>query len=425
MIIPEALLERIERIEQELEPRFHDIARIAFQNQNKVLNAFQNARIGSHHFQTTSGYGYHDPGREALEQVFATVFKAEAALVRQQLVSGTHAIACAILGNLGPGDELLIASGPPYETLFGVLGIPEDCVSAVSTSSVVSTTGAFTVRIVPLSSDCSLDLSAICRAITSRTRLVAFQRSCGYSERHSFSIAELQQAFQAVKTNHPELSIFVDNCYGEFVAGEEPLEVGADLLAGSLIKNPGGCLVPSGGYIVGRTDLVEHAAERLYAPKIGGAIGPSLINPQLFFQGFFEAPHRVGEMLKGALLTAALFEAAGFRVAPQVYEPRGDVIQKIYFKSAPDLIRFCRAIQETSPIESDVIPEPAPMPGYQHHVIMGGGTFISGATSEFSADAPIAPPYIAFLQGGLSYTQIKVSIARIFTRYYWSPTSLE
>lgn len=419
MIIPEALLERIERIERQLEPKFHEIARIAFHNQNKVLDAFQNARIGSHHFQTTSGYGYQDPGREALEQVFAAVFKAEAALVRQQLVSGTHAIACAILGNLSPGDELVIASGPPYETLFGVLGIPADCVTAVSTS------GGFTVRIVPLTSDGSLDLSAISRAVTSRTRLVAFQRSCGYSERHSFSIAELHQAFQTLKTNHPGVNIFVDNCYGEFVAGEEPLEVGADLLAGSLIKNPGGCLVPSGGYIVGRTDLVEHAAERLYAPKIAGAIGPSLINPQLFFQGFFEAPHRVGEMLKGALLTAALFEAAGFKVAPRAGEPRGDVIQKIYFRSAPDLIRFCRAIQETSPVESDVIPEPAPMPGYQHHVIMGGGTFISGATSEFSADAPIAPPYIAFLQGGLSYTQIKVSVARIFTRYYWPLAGLD
>lgn len=414
MIIPEALLEKIEQIERQLEPEFQNIARIAFQNQNKVLEAFQLARIGSHHFQTTSGYGYNDPGREALEQVFATVFKAEAALVRQQLVSGTHAIACALLGNLGPGDELVIASGQPYETLYGVLGIPADC------DSTMSTTGGFTVKIVPLVSDGSLDLQAIDRAVTSKTRLIAFQRSCGYSERHSFTITELRQAFQKVKAIRPGLNIFVDNCYGEFVAPEEPLEAGADLLAGSLIKNPGGCLVPSGGYVTGRADLVEHAAERLYAPKIGGAIGPSLINPQLFFQGFFEAPHRVGEMLKGALLIAALFGSAGYKVAPRANERRGDVIQKIYFQSAPELIRFCRAVQETSPVESDVIPEPAPMPGYQHHVIMGGGTFITGATSEFSADAPLAPPYIAYLQGGLSYTQIKVSIARIFAHYYWS-----
>lgn len=402
------VIELIENIELELQSEFIKISRIAFQNQQKMLDAFQNEKIGLHHFQSTNGYGYHDLGREALEKIFSRVFKAEASLVRQQLVSGTHAIACALLGNLTVNDELVIASGSPYETLLGVLGIENH------TQQMISKTGGFGVNIIPLTQDGLFDDEKITNAITSKTKIVSFQRSCGYSERDSFSIHELQRIFRKIKIIRPEAIIFVDNCYGEFVEEQEPIEVGADLIAGSLIKNPGGCLAPSGGYISGRIDLVEKAAERLYAPKIGSAIGPSLLNLQPFFQGFFEAPHRVSEILKGAILAARLFQLKGYRVSPLPNDKRTDIIQKIFFQNAPDLIRFCQLVQKNSPVESYLTPEPAPMPGYQHHVIMGGGSFTSGSTSEFSADAPLVPPYIAFLQGGLSYTQIKLSLARIY-----------
>jgi cystathionine beta-lyase family protein involved in aluminum resistance len=403
----EVFRQQLEDWEVALQPEFLKIDRIALTNQAKMLTAFQAERIGIHHFQATTGYGYNDGGREALERVFCRVFQAEAALVRQQLVSGTHAIACALLGNLTPADELIIASGHPYETLMGVLGI-----NATQTDCISQTAG-FRVKIIPLADAGQLDLHAIIAAITPQTKMVAFQRSCGYADRPSFSIEELEQAFTAVKRVYPSLAIFVDNCYGEFVQTREPLEIGADLIAGSLIKNPGGCLIPSGGYICGQTPLVTKAAERLYAPQIGGEIGPSLINLQIFFQGFFEAPHRVSEMLKGAVLAARLFETAGYQVAPRVGDLRGDIIQKIYCNSAEQLIAFCRAVQKNSPIEAHVLPEPALLPGYRHPVIMGGGTFIAGATSEFSADAPLCEPYIAFMQGGISYTQIKLSLIGI------------
>lgn len=412
MQISEPLLTLIETLECELRPQFNRISRIAVYNQLKVLEVFQNQRIGTHHFHPATGYGYHDYGRDALEAVFAGIFKAEAALVRQQMVSGTHAIGCALFGNLTPADELVIASGLPYETLISVLGL--EPLAGMPVPEGISTTGGFTVKIVPLTADGSLDLTAIGAALSEKTKIVAFQRSCGYSERHSYSIQELEAAFAVVKTAKADAIIFVDNCYGEFVEEKEPLEVGADLIAGSLIKNPGGCLAPCGGYIAGKKEWVDAAAERLYVPKIGGAIGPSLLDLRPFFQGLFEAPHRVSDMIKGAILAAKLFSAAGLKVAPAAEETRADIIQKIYFNSAPELIEFCRAIQKYSPVESDVSPEPAPMPGYHHQVVMGGGTFISGSTSEFSADAPITPPYIAFLQGGLSYTQIKVSLACIY-----------
>ncbi|HBF37449.1 MAG TPA: aluminum resistance family protein [Firmicutes bacterium] len=408
-------LELLEQIETELTPLFKKISCIALHNQQLMLEAFQAERIGSHHFQTTTGYGYNDAGRDALERVFARVFKAEAALVRQQLVSGTHAIACSILGNLTCQDELIMATGFPYETLMGVLGIPDDQLESVSS------TAGFKTKVIPLLDNGSIDLKALLGAVGSQTKMILFQRSCGYSERPSLDMEELQTVFATVKQNVPEAIIFVDNCYGEFVTEKEPLELGADLIAGSLIKNPGGCLIPSGGYIVGKKAFVEKAAERLYVPGIGSAIGPSLLNLQLFFQGFFEAPHRVSEMVKGAALTSKLFEKAGFKVSPLAETSRSDIIQKIYFDSSKELIQFCQAVQKNSPIESDVLPIPAAMPGYIHHVIMGGGTFISGATSEFSADAPVAPPYIAFLQGGLSYTQIKLSIAGIFESNYRQP----
>ena len=412
MNLSSSLLRFLKDTEAELVTSFDHIADIALKNQAKMLDAFQREKVRPYHFQSSTGYGYHDLGRETLEKIFARVFDTESALVRQQLVSGTHAIACALLGNLQYQDELVLASGQPYETLLGVLGIPDGVLEATST------TGGFLVKTVPLQTDGSMDLPRILSAITERTKIVAFQRSCGYSERHSFRIQELGTIFSAIKSAYPNVIIFVDNCYGEFVEDREPTEVGADLIAGSLIKNPGGCLIPSGGYLVGRKSSVDKAAERLYAPKIGGEIGPSLLGLQIFFQGFFEAPHRVGDMVKSAVLAARLFQKAGFKVAPLPEEPRADIIQRIYFHSAEGLVDFCREVQKSSPIESDVRPEPAELPGYIHRVVMGGGTFIAGATSEFSVDAPVKPPYIAYLQGGISYTQVKLSLGGIFERKF-------
>lgn len=412
MILNEQILAYINFAESQLVEEFRGIERIKLTNQNKLLDAFQQERIGSHHFQTTTGYGYNDLGRDALERVFANVFHCSGALVRQQLVSGTHAIACALLGNLTYKDELILATGSPYETLLGVLGI------APGVPESVSSTAGFNVKIIPLTKTGQVDMAKLLAEINPRTKMIAFQRSCGYANRPSLTIAALEAVFQELKVRHQEIPIFVDNCYGEFVETREPTDVGADLMAGSLIKNPGGCLIPSGGYIVGAKPLVEKAAERLYAPGIGGEIGPSLVNLQLFFQGFFEAPHRVGDMVKGAILTAQMFTGIDMATTPSATETRTDIIQKIYFDTDQALIEFCRAIQKNSPVESHVLPEPALLPGYIHPVIMGGGTFISGATSEFSADAPITPPYTAFMQGGLSYTQIKLSLARIFQSNY-------
>lgn len=407
------VLQLVLETEMELSESFQSIDRVVLHNQAGMLEAFQQEKVRPYHFQSTTGYGYNDLGRETFEKIFTRVFQTEAALVRQQLVSGTHAIACALLGNLKYHEELVIASGQPYETLFGVLGIESNA------SECMSETGGFQVKIVALTEQGELNLSSILAAISSKTKIVAFQRSCGYSERNSFEIATLERVFRQIKASFPHVNIFVDNCYGEFVEEKEPTHIGADFMAGSLIKNPGGCLIPSGGYIVGRQELVEKAAERLYAPKIGGEIGPSLLNLQPFFQGFFEAPHRVGEMLKGAVLAASLFAKLNLKVSPLPCEKRADIIQRIYFASADELVRFCREVQKTSPIEADVRPEPAELPGYIHKVVMGGGTFIAGATSEFSVDAPLRFPYIAYLQGGISYTQIKLSLIRIIQNLFF------
>jgi cystathionine beta-lyase family protein involved in aluminum resistance len=399
------VLAELKALEAELNQYFEIVDRITLTNQRNMLTAFQMERIGSHHFQNTTGYGYHDAGRDALERVFARVFRAERALVRQQLVSGTHAITCAILGNLSPADEMIIASGTPYETLATVLGLEEP------TAAVPCQGRGFGVRTIQLNSAGQMDQERILAALTPAVRMVFLQRSCGYSERDSFTISKLAEICSAIKKIRPEIIIMVDNCYGEFVEEREPLEIGADLIAGSLIKNPGGCLAPCGGYIAGKTKLVERAAERLYAPGIGSAIGPSLLSPQLFFQGFFEAPQRVGEMVKGAVLIAAAFARRGYKVTPIAADIRTDIIQKVYFNSPEALIAFCQSVQRNSPIESNVRPEPALLPGYTHRVIMGGGSFTTGATSEFSADAPLVSPYIAYIQGGLSYPQIKLSLA--------------
>lgn len=396
----------VKKAEQALAPIFARFEENALYNQDKVLTAFREEKVGSHHFTTSTGYGYGDLGRETLERVFARAFGAEAALVRQQIVSGTHAINLCLSGLLRPGDELIFATGLPYDTLRTVCGLEGNIPGNLMDYGV-------TVKSIPLDAAGEIDLELLLSSLSSRTRMVAFQRSCGYEHRRSFTVKQLIPAFSALRQQARPPIIFVDNCYGEFVEKEEPVAVGADLMAGSLIKNPGGGWIPSGGYIAGKKELVAAVASRLYAPGLGGEVGPSLMNLRLFFQGFFDAPHRVYEMLKAAVLFAQVFAELGFTVVPTATEPRTDVIQRIDLRSPQRLLMVCRSLQQISPVDSYLTPEPAEMPGYQERVIMAAGTFINGSTSELTADAPFKPPYSLYFQGCLSYLHAKIGLISI------------
>ncbi|HEY8392644.1 MAG TPA: methionine gamma-lyase family protein [Capillibacterium sp.] len=396
----------VNKAEQELAPIFAGFEENALYNQDKVLTAFREEKVGSHHFTTSTGYGYNDMGRETLERVFARALGGEAALVRQQIVSGTHAINLCLSGLLRPGDELIFATGLPYDTLRTVCGLEGNAPGNLREYGVKVTT-------IPLRADGTIDQARLLASLSPWTRIVAFQRSCGYATRRSFTVGQLAEVFAVLRQRPAPPIIFVDNCYGEFVEREEPLAVGADLIAGSLIKNPGGGWIPSGGYIAGKKDLIDRVAARLYAPGLGGEVGPSLLNLRLFFQGFFDAPHRVYEMLKAAALFAKVFAELGFTVMPAATEPRTDVIQRIDLESPARLLAVCRSLQQISPVDSFVTPEPAPMPGYQERVIMAAGTFINGSTSELTADGPFRPPYSLFFQGCLSYLHAKLGLISI------------
>ncbi len=396
----------VNKAEQALGPVFAAFEEIALYNQDKVLKAFQAEKVGTHHFTTSTGYGYDDLGRDTLERVFARSFGAEAALVRQQIVSGTHAINLCLSGLLRPGDELIFATGLPYDTLRTVCGLEGNAPGNLREYGV-------TVKTIPLLADGKIDQDQLLSALSNRTRMVAFQRSCGYEAHRSFTIEQLAPVFTALSQFPTVPVIFVDNCYGEFVEKTEPLTVGADLIAGSLIKNPGGGWIPSGGYIAGKKELIHQVASRLYAPGLAGEVGPSLMNLRLFFQGFFDAPHRVYEMLMAAALFAQVFSELGFTVAPMATEPRTDVIQRIDLLTPERLLTVCRSLQQNSPVDSYLTPEPAAMPGYQDRVIMAAGTFINGATSELSADAPFKPPYSLYFQGCLSYLHAKIGLMAI------------
>jgi cystathionine beta-lyase family protein involved in aluminum resistance len=375
-------------------------------NTAKVLDAFQAARIGDHHFAGTTGYGHDDLGRGALEAVFADVFRCEAALVRGQFASGTHAIATALFGVLRPGDELLAVTGHPYDTLEEVIGLRGAGQGSLADWGV-------TYREVALTPEGRPDLDAIRAAIGPATRVCAIQRSRGYAWRPSVGIDEMAQLIAAIKVVKPEVVVFVDNCYGEFTETREPTEVGADLIAGSLIKNPGAGIVPSGGYVAGRADLVHACACRFTAPGIGAAGGASLDQNRLLFQGLFMAPHTVGEALKGASLAARVFAGLGYDVSPAWDAPRTDTIQAVRFGAPERLVAFCRAIQAASPINAYVTPIPDVVPGYEDDVVMAGGTFIEGSTIELSADGPLRAPYVGYWQGGLSYSHCRIALARV------------
>ncbi len=392
--------------EQALFPIFSEIDAQVKKNLLKVLEAFRNHRVGVHHFSSVSGYGHNDLGRETLDKVYAQVMEAESAAVRIQLVSGTHAIACALFGVLRPGDEMLAVAGAPYDTLEEVIGIRGEGSGSLKDFGV-------DYRQLELTPSGEIDWQTLSTAITDRTRLVLIQRSCGYSWRQSLSIEEIEKIVHLVKKQNKNTICFVDNCYGEFIETREPTAVGADLMAGSLIKNPGGTIVTTGGYVAGREDLVEAAMCRLTAPGIGSEGGATLDQNRLLFQGLFLAPGMVGEAKKGGHLLSYVFDALGYEVNPKPFTPRRDIIQGIKLGSPEKLIAFCKTIQACSPIGSYIDPIPARTPGYESSVVMAGGTFIDGSTSEFSADGPLREPYIVFCQGGTHWTHIAIAIERV------------
>jgi cystathionine beta-lyase family protein involved in aluminum resistance len=393
----------LKEAEQALSEIFSGIDSQVKKNLRRVLSAYRNHRVGVHHFASVSGYGHDDLGREVLDRVFAEIVEAEAAIVRVQFVSGTHAIAAALYGILRPGDEMLCVAGAPYDTLEEVIGLRGEHQGSLKDLGV-------SYRQLELTPDGLIDWYALQTAIRPETKLVSIQRSCGYSWRPSLSIVEIEKIIAMVKQQNPNTVCFVDNCYGEFVDDREPTAVGADLMAGSLIKNMGGTIVTTGGYVAGRADLVEMAACRLTAPGIGSSGGATLEQNRLFFQGLFLAPQMVGEAMKGNHLTAYVFDKLGYPVNPAPMAPRRDVIQAIKLGSAEKIIAFCRAIQKNSPIGSYLDPVPSGMPGYESELVMAGGTFIDGSTSEFSADGPLREPYVVFCQGGTHWTHVAIAL---------------
>lgn len=391
-----------QKIEKALKERFAAIDETAEYNQLKVLQAMQECRVSDIHFAGTSGYGYNDLGRDTLEAVYAKAFHAEAALVRPQITCGTHALAVALGANLRPGDELLAVSGKPYDTLEEVIGIRPSSGSLAEYG--------ITYRQVDLMPDDRFDLEGIRRAINEHTKMVHIQRSKGYQTRRTLSVADIKEAIAYVKSIAPHVICMVDNCYGEFVERVEPTDVGADLCVGSLIKNPGGGLAPTGGYIVGKEALVEQCACRLTSPGLGKEVGASMGSMQSFYQGFFLAPTVTAGALKGAVFAANIYEPLGFDVLPDGQESRHDIIQAVTFGTPEGVIAFCRGIQAAAPVDSFVEPEPWDMPGYDSPVIMAAGAFVQGSSIELSADGPMKPPYSVYFQGGLTWEHAKFGI---------------
>ncbi|MCD7737239.1 MAG: methionine gamma-lyase family protein [Lachnospiraceae bacterium] len=393
-----------------LEDRFQKIDETAEYNQLKVIKAMQDARVSAECFESSSGYGYNDRGRDTLEEVYANVFRTEAALVRPQITCGTHALAIALSANLRPGDELLSISGKPYDTLEEVIGIRPSRGSLAEYG--------VTYAQVDLCPDGSFDYEGIRNAIKPETKLVEIQRSKGYQTRPTLSVEQIGKAISFVKSIRPDLLCMVDNCYGEFVERIEPGELGADMVVGSLIKNPGGGLAPAGGYIAGKLACVEQCAFRLTSPGLGREVGANFGVMQSFYQGLFLAPTVTAAALKGAIFAANLYEKLGFTVVPNGTEERHDIIQEIEFGFPEGVISFCEGIQAAAPVDSYVTPEPWAMPGYDSDVIMAAGAFVQGSSIELSADGPIKPPYAVYFQGGLTWPHAKLGILKSLQRLY-------
>jgi cystathionine beta-lyase family protein involved in aluminum resistance len=410
MKVSEQWMSFMQDIEVKIAAQHKRIDTVVDHNQWKVLRAFQKHKVSDFHFAGSTGYGYNDRGREILDLVYAEVFGAEAGLVRPHFASGTHTISAALFGVLRPGDELLYITGKPYDTLHKVIGKPNDGTGSLQDFGIG-------YDHVDLLADGAVNWDAVQAKLNKRTKVAAIQRSRGYDWRSSFSIEQIKRMVMRLRELAPNIIIFVDNCYGEFTEKLEPTDVGVDLMAGSLIKNPGGGLASSGGYIVGNQTWVELASYRQTAPGIGSEVGAMLGETRAIYQGFFLAPHLVGQAVKGSVFAAACFEQLGFKTSPHWSSERTDLIQAIQFTKKEHLIAFVQSVQRSAPVDSHVVPEPWDMPGYDHPVIMAAGTFIQGGSLELSADAPIRVPYIAYMQGGLTYSHVKFAVLQALEQF--------
>ncbi len=409
--IDKKVIEFCKKEEEKITDKFAELERIAEFNQYKVLHAMQKNKLSDIHFAATTGYGYNDLGRDTLENIYADVFHTEAALVRPQIISGTHALTVALFGNLRYGDELLSPVGRPYDTLEGVIGHVREVKGSLKEHGV-------SFRQVDLLPDGTIDYDSIPNAINEKTKLVTIQRSKGYCFRPSLTVEEIKKLIAFVKNIKPDVICMVDNCYGEFVDTIEPSDVGADLVVGSLIKNIGGGLAPVGGYIAGKSEYVENAAYRLTSPGLGREVGPTLGVTASLIQGLFLSPEVVCGSLKGAVFASKIFEDLGYNVMPGSDEKRADIVQAIQMNNEDELIKFCQGIQKGAPVDSYVVPEPWDMPGYDCPVIMAAGAFVQGSSIELSADAPIKEPYIVYMQGGLTWHHAKIGVITAVDKLY-------
>lgn len=409
--ISDKILSLIDKSENEISDYFSELDDIMTYNQYKVLAAFQKNGIKDMHFSWNTGYGYDDPGRDAIERVYSDIFHTEASLVRPIIVNGTHALTLTLMGILRPGDELIYCTGAPYDTLEEVIGIRGEGKGSLKEYGI-------TYKQVELTSDGNIDFDALKEAISDRTKMITLQRATGYGWRKAIKIEEIEEWVKFVKNINPEIICMADNCYGEFLHVKEPTDVGVDVMAGSLIKNPGGGLALTGGYITGRRDLIEKVSYRMTSPGIGGECGLMFGQTRSMLQGLFIAPKTVNGAVKGAVLCAKAFELLGFDVCPKAEETRSDIIQAVKLGSAEGIIAFCKGIQAAAPVDSHVSPEPWDMPGYEDPVIMAAGAFIQGSSIELSADGPIRPPYIVYFQGGLTYEHSKFGVIKALQEMY-------
>ena len=403
--ISEEILKLIDKCEKQTVHLFREMDDTMTYNQYKVLAAFQKNSIRDMHFSWNTGYGYDDPGRDAVERVYADIFNTEAALVRPTIVNGTHALSLALAGVLRPGDELIYCTGAPYDTLEETIGIRGEGKGSLMEYGI-------SYKQVELTADGRIDFDALKNAISPKTRMVAMQRATGYSWRKAISIEEIEELTAFVKNIDPQIICMADNCYGEFLHTKEPTDVGIDIMAGSLIKNPGGGLALTGGYVAGRKDLIDNVSYRMTSPGIGGECGLTFGQTRSILQGLFTAPKTVNGALKGAVLCAKVFETLGYEVCPGPEDMRSDIIQSVKLKSPEKIIAFCQGVQAAAPVDSQVMPEPWDMPGYDDPVIMAAGAFVQGSSIELSADAPIREPYIVYFQGGLTYEHSKFGVIR-------------
>lgn len=405
------VLEVVRKAEEAVSPAFKKMDDIAAYNQYKVLSALQKNRIADMHFAWNTGYGYDDPGRDAVERVYADIFGTEAALVRPTIVNGTHALAITLMGVLRPGDELIYCSGGPYDTLEEVIGIRGEGMGSLKDYGI-------TYRQVELLPDGSIDLETLGKVISDKTRMVSIQRATGYSWRNSITVNQIQKTADFVHGINPDIICMADNCYGEFLDIKEPTNVGVDVMAGSLIKNPGGGLALTGGYVCGRRDLIDKISYRMTCPGIGGECGLTFGQTRAMLQGLFMAPKVVNGAVKGAMLCGKVYEMLGFEVCPKAEESRSDIIQSVKLGSPEAVVAFCEGIQAAAPVDSHVTPVPWAMPGYESDVVMAAGAFVQGSSIELSADAPVREPYIVYFQGGLTYEHSKFGVIKSIHQLY-------